>query len=445
MSVTRWRLPPTGYMIRMVVMARQWDTNDGIIHVGNISVVDIATRHDTPCYVTDGNRIRECCYKLVKAWEPYSPVTIAYAVKANSTLAILALLAYAGMSFDIVSTEEMEMVTSVGVKPENIFFTGTSVRDDEIARLLTAGVELNIDSLSMAKRIASLPIPPRSFGVRVNPGIGAGHHEHVITGSKETKFGVAALDIPKVCSILAKNHGHRVSRIHVHLGSGIMDAEPFLSAIDVLHRIISSLNKLPNVEISAIDLGGGWGIAYRDDEPDLQLSDMTKKIGDHFRKTFGDEMQLILEPGRYLVADSTLLLTRINTIKPTQHTCFAGIDAGFNVLLRPLLYGAYHRIVAAERMNQTPETRYTICGPICESGDILGEQRLFPKLQEGDLLALLDTGAYGNVMSSNYNSRTRPTEIIIINETETVMRKRETIADLQRNQIIPDCLQPGGS
>ncbi len=330
------------------------------------------------------------------------------------------------------------MALHVGLPPERIFFTGTNVRTDELEWLIRHHIQLNIDSLSMAERVVHMDSGLR-LGVRINPGVGAGHHEHVVTGSEESKFGLHADALPALCALLAK-HGHTITRLHAHIGSGIMDADPFVVLIDTMHRTLQRLQGSPGFAIESIDLGGGFGIPYHPTEAPLNLPALAHTLMQHFRSCFGPTMHLILEPGRYLVADSTVLATRVTTIKPTPHVTFAGIDAGFNVLLRPILYEAYHHIVAATKMNAAATHEYTVCGPICESGDLFGRHRNLPELAEGDLLAVCDVGAYGFAMASTYNTRPRPAELLVFDGQDYIIRQRETIDDLMRGQIIPDVL-----
>lgn len=416
-------------------MSRSWPVHHGVLHIGTIPVDRLADAYGTPCYITDGNRILNRYRGVVHAFNGRGPLTIAYACKANTALAILKLLANAEAAVDVVSVGEAHAALQAGFPPERIFFTGTNPRTDELEWLVHHQIQINLDSLSMAQRLIRMATGQR-LGVRINPGVGAGHHEHVVTGTEETKFGLHADALPTLCTLLAR-HGHTLTRLHAHIGSGIMDADPYLILIDAMHRTAEQLRQLPAASLDTIDLGGGLGIPYHPTDTALDADQIAAAINQRFRSCFGPTMRLLLEPGRYLVGDSTILLTRVNTIKPTPHVTFAGIDAGFNTLLRPVLYDAYHHIVAATKMDLAPTHRYTVCGPICETGDFFGRHRELPALAEGDLLAVYDVGAYGFTMASTYNSRPRPPEILVLDGEAHVMRHRETIDDLLRGQSIP--------
>lgn len=409
-------------------MPYRWPAPAGVLQLGGVAIDRIAAQFDTPCYVTDAGVIAERHRQLVQALDSERPATIAYACKANTNLAILHLLHRQGCAVDAVSPGEVAAALRVGAKPEQIMFTGTNPRDDELRWLAERNVWINIDSLSMARRL--LPhCSARSFSIRINPGVGAGHHEHVVTGTEETKFGLREEELPELLALCAA-HGHRVARLHAHIGSGIMEANPFLTLIDELGRIAKGCAGHPAVALEAVDIGGGFGVPYHPDDTALDLPALATAIGKRFRQWFGPTTTLMVEPGRYFVAESTLLLTRVNTIKATPQTTFLGVDAGFHTLLRPMLYNAYHHIIAPTKMGEPMTYRYTICGPICETGDILGHHCPLPEIREGDLLAICDTGAYGFAMASTYNSRPRPAEIMVIEGKAHLTRRRETIDDL---------------
>lgn len=408
-------------------MSRAWPHKDGVVQLGGLSVETLAATYDTPTYVTDGGRVASNYRALRDALTPYGPLTVAYAVKANAGHQLLQLLHTCGASVDVVSPGESLLAHHAGFAPDQIYFTGTNPRTDELAWLVKQGVAINLDSISMAERIG--PIAKHAtFGVRINPGVGAGHHEHVNTGAEETKFGIHTSELPALLDVV-KQHGHKITRLHAHIGSGIMEGEPYLALIDTFKRV-ADLCTSHGSQIAEVDLGGGFGIPYRTNETPLELAQFTKTVGAHFRKTFGDQIQLIIEPGRYLVGDSTLLLTRINTIKKTPHVTFAGVDAGFNTLLRPILYQAHHEILPITKMDRPRDHHYTVCGPICETGDVFGHQRSLPTMDEGDLVAISDVGAYGAVMASRYNSRPLPAEVLVHEGQAIIMRPRESLAEL---------------
>lgn len=419
-------------------MPYAWPAHGGILHVGGVSVDAIAAQYDTPCYVTDAAVIRERYRDLVAALQPAAPVTMAYACKANTTLAILAVLAHEGAAFDVVSPGEAAAVLHAGVAPDRIMFTGTNPRTDELTWLADRGIMINCDALSVAQRIAPR-CTPRTFSVRIRPTVGAGHHDHVVTGGARTQFGVRRDELPVLLDLLHA-HGHHLTRLHAHIGSGVLDANPFHALIAEMAELAAPCDRHPAAAIDTIDLGGGLGISYAPGTAALDLATFGRDIAIRFRAAFGPGITLMMEPGRFFVAESTLLLARVTTIKPTRHEIFLGLDAGFNILLRPALYGAYHHVIAPTKMDRPADTAYTICGPICETGDILGRDRRLPVMQEGDLVAICDTGAYGFAMSSTYNSRPRPAEVLVHNGTAHIVRQRETIAQLLADQVIPAAL-----
>lgn len=421
-------------------MPYAWPAPDGMLHIGGVPIDTIAVQFDTPCYVTDAAVIRERYRELVTALQPAAPITLAYACKANTNLALLAVLAQAGAAFDVVSPGEAEAVLRVGVPPSLLMFTGTNPRTDELQWLADRQIWINCDAVSVAQRIAPR-CAPRAFSVRISPSIGAGHHDHVVTGGERTQFGVRREDLPTLLDTLHA-HGHRLTRLHAHIGSGVLDASPFDTLIEEMAEVATICNRHPAAVIDTIDLGGGLGIPYDPATAGIDLPAFGRHIATHFRAKFGPGITLMMEPGRFFVAESTLLLARVTTIKPTRHEIFLGLDAGFNTLLRPILYNAYHHVIAPTKMDRPADTIYTICGPICETGDILGRDRRLPALQEGDLVAICDTGAYGFAMSSTYNSRPRPTEVLVLDGTAHGIRRRETIAQLLAEQMIPPTLLP---
>lgn len=420
-------------------MPYPWPAPGGIVQIGGVSIDAVAQQFDTPCYVTDAAVIRERYRGLAAALAPAAPFALAYACKANTNLAILALLAKEGAAFDVVSPGEATAALRIGVPPERIMFTGTNPRDDELRWMAEQNIWMNCDALSVAQRLATLP-RGRKFSARISPSVGAGHHGHVVTGGERTQFGIRRHEIPALLDLL-QSHGHQLARLHAHIGSGIMEPSHFFDLIEEMAKIAKEHARHPAFALETVDIGGGLGIPYRPEQTPLDVAAFGKTIAKHFRAAFGPSVQLMMEPGRYFVAESTMLLARITTIKHTPHETFLGIDAGFNVLLRPILYDAYHHIIAPTKMDQPATTPYTICGPICETGDIFARERMLPEMHEGDLLALCDTGAYGFAMASTYNSRPRPAEVLAIDGAAHVIRARETMDDIFRGQTVPQTLQ----
>jgi diaminopimelate decarboxylase len=330
------------------------------------------------------------------------------------------------------------LALKAGFAPERILFTGTSVRNDELEFLVISKVSINIDSLSQLARLLELAVP-KLLSVRVNPEVGAGHHNHVITAGEHSKFGLWESDALRAFE-MAKKAGVERFGIQMHVGSGVRDFAPFIQALDKLLQIACNARNRLGIAFEFVDMGGGLGVPYKLDEPELDLSLFSDKVLGLFKlrsKEYGlGEPVFCVEPGRFLVADASVLLTRVNTIKVTPYRKFAGVDAGFNTLVRPAMYGSYHHIIVANKMG-CPETEtYDVVGPICESGDALAKDRQLPSIKEGDLLAILNAGAYGFSMSSQYNSRPRAAEVVIRGDKAILVRKREEFGDLLSNQLL---------
>ncbi|MEM0487778.1 MAG: diaminopimelate decarboxylase, partial [Candidatus Bathyarchaeia archaeon] len=282
------------------------------------------------------------------------------------------------------------------------------------------------------------------ISVRINTEVGAGHHEYTITATKASKFGVDEKTALKIYD-MAKKAGVRNFGIHMHIGSGIMEVTPFIKSTEKLLETAKKVQEELGIIFSFIDLGGGIGVPYKPEEKEVDIEDFASKLVEFFKGKVEDlslgQPELWLEPGRYLVADACILLTKVNVIKRTPYRIFAGVDAGFNTLIRPAMYGSYHHMVVANKLKEEPAEKYDIVGPLCESGDILAKDRLLPILSEGDVLAILNAGAYGYSMSSQYNSRPRPAEILVMNGRYEIVRERETFQDLMRGQRVASWLK----
>lgn len=399
-------------------------TQDSDLTIGGIPAETLATQFDTPTYVTDAEVIRAQYNAIHSAFNAHGATTVRYACKANSNPEILKLLKSLGAHADCVSPGEVALCIKAGFALDHIMFTGTNPRNDELVYLAKSGVAINLDSISMAKRFPK--DHSRNFSIRINPRVGAGHHEHVITGHEETKFGLHEGDLPVLAKLLTQR-GDKITALHAHIGSGIMDEAPYLVLIDELARISKFLGDTCGMSIDSIDIGGGFGIPYECDEAPLDIAAVATAIWKRIDDQFPKRPHLAIEPGRFLVAESTYLLTRINTVKKTPRITFLGVDAGFNTLVRPTMYNAYHHIIAAGKMDQKCTQNYTICGPICETGDILGSKRSLPECVEGDLLAICDAGAYGFSMASRYNTRGLPAEVMVDEGKARVIREKEKL------------------
>ena len=413
----------------------------GNLFFDGFSSKELAEKYDTPLYVLSEKRIRDNYNRLQNALiNTYKHVRIYYAAKANTNLAVLKILLSEGACLDTVSPGEVFMGLSSGFTPDRILFTGTSVRNDELKFLADANITINIDSQSELDRLLKIAVPP-ILSVRVNPEVGAGHHDHCITAGAESKFGLWEEETIQAYAIASRARVERFG-IHMHIGSGILDVEPYSQAVEKLLAIAKRVHDEVGISFEFIDIGGGLGVPYKPEDKELDLSEFTSKVVTPFKEKVKDcglgKPFLCVEPGRYLVCDASILLTKVNTVKVTPQKKFVGVDAGFNTLLRPTMYGSYHPILIANKLARPDKETYDVVGPICESGDALGKNRTLPTVEEGDLLAVLNAGAYGFSMSSQYNSRPRPAEVIIRQGKDVLVRKREELSDLMSSQRIAE-------
>jgi diaminopimelate decarboxylase len=417
------------------------ENRNGELYVDGVSALELAKKFDTPLYVISETGIKKNYNRLYKALSSdYEKIRIYYAAKANSNLSVMKTLETKGAYLDAVSPGEVFMALTCGFTPDKILFTGTSVSNDELKFLVDSNVTVNVDSLSQLERLLKMMMP-KTLSVRVNPEIGAGHHTHVITAGKQSKFGLWENDALKAYE-LGKKAGVERFGMHMHIGSGILDVKPFVQALEKLLKLASKVHDQLGVEFEFLDMGGGLGVPYKPEDKELDLTLFSSKVLGLFKQRIHEyglgEPFFCVEPGRYLVCDAGVLLTTVNTVKTTPFKKFIGGDAGFNTLVRPTMYGSYHHIVVANKLNSPDEETCDVVGPICESGDVLAKDRRLPKIQEGDLLAVLNAGAYGFAMSSQYNARPRAAEVLVEKGRVTVVREREQLDDLMSGQRMAE-------
>lgn len=387
----------------------------------------------SPLYVYSEAIFRDRCHDM-QSLVNYKRFTANYSIKANSNLHLLAIAREEGMYADAMSPGEILFLERAGFKPEQIFFVPNNVSRDELKFAIDHQVLTSLDSLSQLDLFGQLN-PGGRVAIRLNPGVGAGHHEKVVTGGKKTKFGISMDQIAKVREILAQYQLHLVG-VNQHIGSLFMEPQPYLEAA---RHFLTLAEQFPELEL--IDFGGGFGIPYHKLEGQARLDlqtlgrELTALIND-FVARYGRPVQFKSEPGRYVVAESGILLGQVHAIKQNDTITYAGTDLGFNVLARPMMYDSWHDIEVyrqGERVKDEIVKPVTIVGNICESGDIIAKHRELPELHEGDILAVLDAGAYGYSMSSTYNNRLRPAEILIDRQGQPrLIRRRETFDDLFR-------------
>ena len=407
---------------------------DGRLHLEGVALDTLAERFGTPLYVYSRQAL-ESAYQAYADAFAETPHLICYAVKANSSLAILNLFARLGAGFDIVSGGELARVLAAGGDPGKVVFSGVGKTADEMRAALEAGILcFNVESVSELHRLNRVAgelgkVAPVSF--RVNPDVDPKTHPYISTGLKENKFGVPIADAPALYRLAASLPNLAITGIDCHIGSQLTDLSPLADAADRVLALVDAL-AADGITLHHIDLGGGVGIRYHDETPP-DLAAYGRVLAERFA---GRREKLLLEPGRSLVGNAGLLLTRVEYLKPGEGKNFAIVDAAMNDLMRPALYEAYHEIVAVNE-RPTPATRYDIVGPICETGDFLGFARDLA-IEESDLLALLSAGAYGMSMASNYNSRPRAAEVMINKNEINLIRERETLDGIMAGEWLPD-------
>lgn len=408
---------------------------DGELFAEGVALSAIAERFGTPTYVYSRAHIEAQYRSFADALEG-TPSLVCFAVKANSNLGVLNILARLGAGFDIVSRGELERVLAAGGKADKIVFSGVGKSREDMRRALEVGVHcFNVESTDELER---LQVVAAEMGVRapislrVNPDVDAGTHPYISTGLKENKFGIAIADAEDVYIRAAQLPNLEVLGVDCHIGSQLTSLPPFLDALDRLLALVDRLGEC-GIYLHHIDLGGGVGVRYRDEEPPL-VSDYIKAVRERLE---GRDLTLMFEPGRYIVANAGLLLTQVEYLKHTEHKDFAIVDAAMNDLIRPALYQAWMNVTAVKP--RAGEGRsYDIVGPICETGDFLAKERQLA-LEEGDLLAVHSAGAYGFVMSSNYNTRGRTAEVLVDGDQAFEVRRRETVAELFAGEsLLPE-------
>jgi diaminopimelate decarboxylase len=409
---------------------------DSQLYAENIAVSDIVANHGTPCYIYSRAALEAAFREYQQALADCEHL-VCYAVKANSNLAVLDVLARLGAGFDIVSGGELERVVAAGGEPARIVFSGVGKKPEEMARALELGIHcFNLESsaeLEVLERVAAGLGRVAPVSVRVNPDVDAKTHPYISTGLRENKFGVTTEEALRVYRRASELAHVDVVGLDCHIGSQLTELGPFL---DALRRLLALVDELADsgITIRHLDLGGGLGVRYRDEKPP-SITDYVTAIR---QEMGGRRLQLLFEPGRSIAANAGLLVTRVEYLKPTPQHNFALVDAAMNDMIRPALYQAWLDIQPVARRAGGRQRRWDVVGPVCETGDFLGKDRLLD-LTQGDLLAVFGAGAYGFTMSSNYNSRGRAPELMVDGDRVHLVRERETIADIMRTECrLPD-------
>lgn len=399
----------------------------------DVALSELAEQFGTPLYVYSRATLERHWHAFDKAAQN-RPHLICYAVKANSNLAILNLLARLGSGFDIVSGGELARVLEAGGDPAKVVFSGVAKTHAEIEYALQAGIKcFNIESDAELSRIADVAQnlqTPAPISIRVNPDVDAGTHPYISTGLKENKFGVSMQQAKAMYQAAKDNPWLNIKGVDCHIGSQLTQTQPFLDALDRVLLLIRELEQ-DGITLSHLDIGGGLGVRYKDEtppHPQDYAAEIVHKLAD-------TQLELIFEPGRAIMANAGVLLTKVEYLKENQGKHFAIVDAAMNDNLRPSLYQAWQEIIPLHQNSKAPAQTYDIVGPVCETGDFLGKQRTL-SIEQGDTLAIRSAGAYGFSMSSNYNSRMRAAEVLVDKNQAYLIRKREDVQDLWRGETL---------
>ena len=388
----------------------------------------LATEYSCPLYIYDSSIIKRQYDRLTKAFA-VKRLKINYACKANTNLSIMRLLQGWGSGLDTVSVQEVELGLQAGFKPQDIIYTPNCVSLEEIAEAVGWGVRINIDNISILEQFGH-QFPEVPVCIRINPHIMAGGNSKISVGHIDSKFGISIHQLPHVLKVVSTLH-LKVEGIHMHTGSDILNAESFLQAAEIL---LNCAKEFPDLDY--VDFGSGFRVPYKPGGIETDIEDFGERLSERFNEfcsTYGRDLMLMFEPGKFLVSESGYFLARCNVVKTTPATAFVGVDSGLNHLIRPMMYDAYHHITNLSN----PEGKkriYTVVGYICET-DTFGANRQLSEVREGDVICLHNAGAYCFSMASNYNSRYRPAEVLVHEGETYLVRKRETMEDIRRNQV----------
>ena len=400
--------------------------------IDEVDVLSLCNKYGSPLYVYETSKMKNQYSRMLNAFKGVT-VKINYACKALTNINILKFFKNLGSGLDAVSIQEVELGLKAGFNARDIIYTPNCVSINEIEKAVKLGVRINIDNISILEQFGLLHGNSIPICIRINPHILAGGHHKISTGHIDSKFGISVYQMPHVHRIIEANN-MRVEGLHMHTGSDILDVDVFINGAIILLDVAKEFK-----ELEYIDFGSGFKVPYKPDDIFTDIDALGKKLTRSFKKFCNDykkDLTLIFEPGKFLVSEAGYFLAKVNVIKQTTSTVFAGIDTGLNHLIRPMFYDAYHHIINVSNPKSKPRI-YTVVGYICET-DTFGWNRKINEITEGDYLAFLNAGAYCYAMASNYNSRYKPVEVLIHEGKEYLIRKRETMDDLLRNQIKID-------
>lgn len=394
------------------------------------TLVRLAEQFGSPLYVYDADKIQSQYERLTGAFSKVGNLRINYAVKALSNVAVLQLLKQMGSGLDTVSIQEVKLGLHAGFPSEKIIYTPNGVSFEELEEAAALGVQINIDNLSVLEHFGSKH-PKIPVCIRINPHVMAGGNTNISVGHIDSKFGISIHQLPHILRIV-ENTGMHINGIHMHTGSDILDIEVFLYAAEILFDTAKHFR-----ELDFLDFGSGFKVPYKKDDIETNIEELGKKLTKRFNafeKEYGRDLTLAFEPGKFLVSEAGFFIAKVNVVKQTTSTVFAGIDSGFNHLIRPMLYGSQHHIENISNP-KGKERFYSVVGYICET-DTFANNRRIAEIKEGDLLCFRNAGAYCFSMASNYNSRYKPAEVLWRNGEGILIRERETFEDLLKNQIM---------
>ncbi len=399
----------------------------------NTKLIELAQKYGTPLYVYDADKIARQINRLNNAFEGIN-LKLKYATKALSNVSVLKWVKKHGAGLDVVSIQEAYLGLKAGFEPKDILYTPNCVSIDEIIEAVDLGLTINIDNISILEQFGHRYKDSVPVCIRLNPHIMAGGNTKISTGHIDSKFGISILQMRHLLRVIESNNIHVIG-LHIHSGSDILDSEAFLRGAEI---IFEAAEDFPDLKF--IDFGSGFKVAYKPGDVTTDIEELGKELSNRFqdfcKARKQPDMELWFEPGKFLVSEAGYFLSKVNVIKTTPATVFVGIDTGLNHLLRPMMYDAYHSIENISNPSSTHRV-YTVVGYICET-DTFGTDRKLSEVREGDIIAIKNAGAYGFSMASNYNSRYRPAEVLVHGGKDQLIRKRESLDDLLRNQVIVD-------
>ena len=408
------------------------ELSQGTYKIQGLNVLDIAEQFGTPLYIYDGDKIAHQVKTLKNAFSD-TDVKVKYAAKALTNISILKLIRKHGAGIEVVSLEEAKIAMKAGYTPPEIVYTPSGVDFEEVIKAVDLGLAINIDNLSTLQKFGDRYKNTYPCGLRLNPHILAGGNYKISTGHSNSKFGISIFQFQQIMEIVQR-HGLHIKGLHIHTGSEIAETDVFIKMAEIL---FSMAGDFPN--LSFIDFGSGFKVAYKEGDMVTNIYDLGLKLSKAFNdfcQRYGRKLEMWIEPGKYIVSESGTFLVKTNIENPTPSVTFVGVNSGLNHLIRPMMYDSYHHIVNISNPTGSQKI-YTVVGYICET-DTFGSDRKIHEVREGDILAIKNAGAYCFSMASNYNSRLRPAEVLVVNKEAKLIRERETLDDLLKLQVEVD-------